>query len=180
VKAGWFHTPGRPGDRHLDEQLTGLYPLLAYCYGKSVLDVGCAEGLISHELARRGALAVHGLEIVPGHVDVANTLRGDLPCTFEVADANDYAPARSYDIVVMLALLHKLRDPSAACRRFASVARSMVVLRLPPVGAPFIVDPRSNNQVHDIEAVMQDVGFKRMSVGCGHLNEWVGTYRRKV
>jgi trans-aconitate methyltransferase len=180
VKEGWFHTPGRPGDRRLDQQLTGLYPALAYCVNKSILDVGCAEGLISHSLAERGAAAVHGLEIVPGHVEVANKFRGDLPCTFEVADVNDYVPVRRYDIVLLLGILHKLRDPSAVCRRFAAAARSMVVIRLPPVRAPFIVDPRSDNRPHDIEAVMDDAGFKRMSVGCGHFNEWVGTYRRKV
>jgi trans-aconitate methyltransferase len=179
VKAGWFHTPGRPGDRTLDDQLKGLQPLLVNCRGKTVLDVGSAEGLISHELARRGAVAVHGLEIVPDHVEVANTLRRELPCIFEVADANHYVPARKYDIVIMLAILHKLRDPTDAVRRFAYAARESVVLRLPPVHAPFVIDERSGFQRHDIAGALQDHGFWFVGSHTGHFDEWVGYYQRK-
>jgi 2-polyprenyl-3-methyl-5-hydroxy-6-metoxy-1,4-benzoquinol methylase len=69
---GWFTTAERPGDRTLDQQLCGLDGLQHECAGKTVLDVGCAEGLISHYLARLGARSVYGIEIVPGHVDMAN------------------------------------------------------------------------------------------------------------
>lgn len=44
VKEGWFHTPGRLGDRSLDQQLMGLDSLFERCFDKTVLDVGCAEG----------------------------------------------------------------------------------------------------------------------------------------
>jgi len=101
VNKGWFSTPGRPGDRTLDQQLNGR--LFMEARGKTVLDVGCAEGLISIELAKAGAIAVHGVEIVPEHVKVANKLRGDLPITFEVGDANVWQPKRNYDIVIALA-----------------------------------------------------------------------------
>ena len=50
TKQGWFSTKGRLGDRTLKQQLMGLDPLFAECKGKTVLDVGCAEGLISIEL----------------------------------------------------------------------------------------------------------------------------------
>ena len=112
VNKGWFSTPGRPGDRTLDQQLNGLDRLFMEARGKTVLDVGCAEGLISIELAKAGAIAVHGVEIVPEHVKVANKLRGDLPVTFEVGDANVWQPRRSYDIVIALALLQKVSPPS--------------------------------------------------------------------
>lgn len=178
-KLGWFSTVGRPGDRTLEQQLTGLTPLRALVKGKTVLDVGCAEGLISIQLAHDGAKAVHGLEIVPGHVAVANKLRGDLPVIFEVADANTYQPERQYDIVIALALLQKLRDPSAACRRFAAAAREMVVIRLPPMGAPTIIDERSGNKPHRIGEVMAELGWELMHRDTGHLSEWVGYYEKK-
>jgi 2-polyprenyl-3-methyl-5-hydroxy-6-metoxy-1,4-benzoquinol methylase len=175
---GWFTTEGRPGDRTLAQQLTGLDDLRARVKDKTILDVGCAEGLISMQLFDDGAAAVHGLEIVPGHVEVANKLRGARACTFEVADANTYEPVRQYDIVIMLALLQKLRDPSAACKRLIAASRHMVVLRLPPATAPTVIDARSGGQPHHIGAVMTSNGFMLKASNRGHLNEWVGTYER--
>lgn len=177
---GWFDTPGRPGDRTLANQLQGLGKLLVDCDGKTVLDIGCAEGLISIALVRAGALAVHGVEIVKEHVEVGSKLRGDLPVTFECADANTWRPKRQYDIVIALALLHKLKNPTAAARAFAEAAREMVVLRLPPEHAPTIIDERSGNNPHHIGDVMTNAGFRLVHEDRGHLNEWVGYYRRGV
>lgn len=178
LKEGWFHTPGRLGDRTLEQQLQGIGWLLEHCRGRTVLDVGCAEGLIAIELARRGAAAVHGVEIVAAHLEVAHRLRGDLPVTFERGDANVWMPRRRYDIVAALALLHKLRDPSAACARLAAAARWAVVLRLPPARSPVIVDARSGGVRHDINAAMRAAGFAEPQVSRGPLDEWVGVYLR--
>ena len=176
---GWFSIPGRPGDRTLDDQLKGLDWLLDNCLHKTVLDIGCAEGLISIELARRGALAVHGVEIVPEHVEVANKLRGGLPITFEVGDANTWRPRRAYDIVIALALLHKLKNPTAAATAFAEAARSAVVLRLSPEHAPTIIDPRSKNEPHHIGVTMERAGLRLVSAEKnGHFGEWVGVWTR--
>lgn len=176
---GWFSTPGRPGDRTLDQQLKGLDLLFAKVQHKTVLDLGCAEGLISMELARAGALAVHGVEIVPEHVAVAKKLQGSAPICFEVGDANTWKPTRQYDIVIALALLHKLRDPTEACYRLCGAAKHLVVLRLPPLHAPTIVDPRSGNNPHHIGRVMEKQGFELEFTARGHLDEWVGYYVRK-
>lgn len=175
---GWFTTPGRPGDRTLKQQLTGLELLIEKVEGKTVLDVGSAEGLISMQLFDEGAAAVHGLEIVPGHVKVANKLRGDRACTFEEADANHYKPVRQYDTVIMLAILQKLRDPSTACKRFIAAARDLVVVRLPPQHAPVIIDARSGRHPHDINGVMYANGFMVTKTTQGHLGEWCGFYER--
>lgn len=173
---GWFVTGGRPGDRTLAQQLVGLD--VVNIKGKTLLDVGCAEGLISIEMANRGAAAVHGVEIVPEHVKVGNRLRGDLPVTLEVGDANTWAPKRAYDVVFMLALLQKVRDPSAVCARFAAAACETVVLRLPPKYAPTIIDDRSGNKPHDIHAVMLACGFAQTKVLFGTFDEWIGRYDR--
>lgn len=181
VKEGWFHTKNRLGDRTIQQQMMGLDLLLTSCKGKTVLDVGCAEGLISIELAKAGAVAVHGVEIVKAHVEVANKLRKSLPITFECADANDWAPKRDYDIVIALALLHKLRDPSTACRRFASRAREMVVLRLPPGPAPLIIDDRSERKPHDTVAAMTNCGFELIHEAYdGPFDEYLSYWKRVV
>lgn len=178
VRKGWFSTPGRPGDRRLEDQLKGLDHLIERVPGKTVLDVGAAEGLIGMRLFDTGAKAVHGLEIVIEHVAVGNKLRGPRAVTLEVADANTYKPVRDYDIVIMLAVLHKLRDPSAACRRLAAAARELVVLRLPPKFAPTIIDERSFNIPHHIDRVMEDMGFALGRVTAGHFDEYVGYWER--
>jgi len=179
LNKGWFSTPGRPGDRTLDQQLNGLDRLFMAVRGKTVLDVGCAEGLISIELAKAGAIAVHGVEIVPEHVKVGNKLRGDLPVTFEVGDANVWQPRRNYDIVIALALLQKVRNPTAVAARLAASAIDMVVLRLPPAHAPTIIDSRSGNEPHHIGAVMKNGGFYLEHAGNdGAFGEYVAYYRR--
>lgn len=175
----WFKYDGRNGDRTLDQQMQGLAILRQSVKGKSVLDVGCAEGLIDFQLITSGAVAVHGIEIRPQGVADANKLRGDMPCTFEVGDADTWAPKRSYDIVLMLALLHKLKDPSAACARFAECAREMVVLRLPPhPDNPAVLDARSGFKLHKLYDVMKHAGFKQRHATTGYLGEWVGYYER--
>jgi SAM-dependent methyltransferase len=181
-KVGWFTTKGRPGDRLLKQQVVGLDYLFERL-GKrdpplTVLDVGCAEGLITMKCFDAGAIACHGVEIVPGHVDVANDLRGGRACTFEVGDANDWQPKRQYDVVLLLAILHKLKDPLEACKRFADAARSLVVIRLPP-GGPVIRDERTNFHPFDVGAVMAVAGFELAKSGPdGPFGEWVGNYVR--
>lgn len=175
---GWFVTKGREGDRTLEQQLVGLDDLFEAAKGKTVLDVGCAEGLISIELAQRGALAVHGVEIVEEHVKVGNKLRGGLPVTLEVGDANVWQPKRQYDIVIALALLQKVRDPSTVCARLAAAARELVVLRLPPKHAPTIIDERSGNVPHHIDKVMEAHGFRCAQTLAGTFDEHISYWQR--
>lgn len=180
---GWFHTEGREGDRTIEQQMQGLSPLWPIIYDKSVLDIGCAEGLISVECIHHGARHVRGIEIVPGHVDVARSLSRTLPygsIAFQVADANSFVPSVGcqYDVVLMLAILHKLRDPVACCKRFAEAATEMCVIRLPPETAPTVVDSRSGSVPFDINAAMEQCGFVLERVTLGHLAEWTGYYRR--
>lgn len=177
MKQGWFHTKNRLGDRSIAQQMEGLDWLLQNVAGKSVLDVGCAEGLISIALAQSGAGACHGIEIVQGHVDVGNKLRKGLPCLFEQGDANDYKPKRTYDIVILLAVLHKLRNPTESLFRLVEAARETVVIRLPPYGST-IVDERSGFEPHDIDMAMVKAAFTRVHDARGPINEWVGVYRR--
>lgn len=179
-KQGWFDLPGRLGDRTIEQQLIGLDWLLENCAGKTVLDVGCAEGLISIELAKHGAVALHGVEIVAKHLTVARDLAGDLPITFEHGDGNEWAPSRRYDVVLLLSILHKFKDPTERAAVFAKSCDDILVFRTPPKYAPAIVDWRSNFALHDIAAVFAAEGFKlQHGAHSGPLGEWVGIYRRE-
>lgn len=179
LRKGWFLGLGRDGDRTIDQQMNGLEKLLLEVPGKTVIDAGCAEGLISMELAKAGAARCLGLEVIPRFVEVANEFVGDLPCRFEVANLNEYdlSAVEPADIVIMLAVLHKLRDPSTVCAALARLARDLCVIRLPPYGL-VIVDDRSERLPHDIGAVMAHAGFRLESETRGPLEEWVGYFRR--
>lgn len=178
----WFAVNGQPGDRTLEQQLIGLKPLFAEVRGKTVFDVGCAEGLIAIELAKAGASRVTGLEVREFAVRAANMGTRGHPaarlCKFFSGDANTHAPTEQFDIVLMLAVLHKLKDPATSCARLAAAARELVVIRLPPATAPVVVDKRSGNKQFDIDAVMRSAGFVFDQMTMGPFGEWVGYYRR--
>ena len=178
-KLGWFDLPGRPGDRTLQQQLQGLERLMENVKGKTVLDVGCAEGQITLACLDNGALLGHGIEIIPNHVVEANKyVKYWYDTKFEVADANDYRPKGQYDIVLLLAILHKLRNPTDAARRYARACKELCIIRLPPATAPTVVDERSGNVPHHIDDAMCLEGFVLKHVCKGPFDEWMGYYYR--
>jgi SAM-dependent methyltransferase len=68
------------------------------------MDIGCANGLLLESLilwaGREGfALRPHGLDFVPGLVDLARQRFPNDRDNFEVANAFDWSPTRQYDFV---------------------------------------------------------------------------------
>lgn len=178
---GWFQGLGRDGDRSLEQQMIGLERVVEAVPGKTVIDAGCAEGLITMVLSKAGATRCVGLEIVPGFVAVATTLADeqDLDCEFVEANLNnfDVTQLKPADIVLMLAVLHKVKQPSQVCADLAALAKEMCVIRLPPSGL-VIRDARSGNVPHDIGEVMTRSGFVLDAVVDTTLGEWLGYFRR--
>jgi 2-polyprenyl-3-methyl-5-hydroxy-6-metoxy-1,4-benzoquinol methylase len=116
------------GSRSAASRLDGIEEMEPYCSGSSVLDLGCAEGLVSRELARYGASVVHGFDFDEGRLGIANRLfvgleqSGDLNYAFRRGDFKDIVAfceqfARllldSYDIVLLLGVLHNLTGGEA-------------------------------------------------------------------
>lgn len=179
TRRGWYVIAGvQDGDRTLDQQIKGLDAI--DFRGKTVLELASAEGLMSKWMIERGAKSVDGIEIVAEHVKEAWRQCAGLPCGFDVDDLNiAHAPRKSYDLVMALAILHKVKDPSAVARRYARCCKEMVI-RLPPENAPLIVDARSGNVPYDIDKVMRGEGFERTRVTEGHLREWTAQYVRST
>lgn len=180
---GWFVTEQRDGDRTLEQQLRGLEYVFDESSGKRILDVGCAEGLISMEFATRGeALQVDAFEIVEGHVTLGNYLlaeRGIGNVLLKRDDANTFTPVRSYDIVLMLAVLHKLKEPAATCERIVKHCKDLCVIRMGPDGKDVIVDARSRDVPQYIGAIMAEQGFVVERKELGPFDEVTWYYRRK-
>jgi SAM-dependent methyltransferase len=158
----WFKIDGREGgERTLEEQLKGLAPALEGAKGKRILDLGSAEGLISREFARAGAEHVLGVEIMAEHVEVARELCAGLPCQFIQGDiAQLEVPTGGWDIVLLLAVLHKTREPERILADLASAARELVVIRMPggAKGGRYS-HHRPGNELVDVALVLQRCGF---------------------
>lgn len=180
----WFKLDGAKGDRTFEQQLIGLEQLWPWVKGASVLDVGCAEGLIAIECERQGAENVLGVELRGDAVKRANELARNRTASFLQADANVFTVAPlSFDVVLMLAILHKLRDPSAAFERYLRAARQLAVVRLPNDDWPVLRDARSGNRPHDLAAVAARAGFDMTGwaqgpVADGNPPEFVGYLTR--
>src|SRR5687767_7675026 len=72
---GWFKIPNlQKGKVDLGRQTRGLDVVRAACPGATVLDLGCAEGLVSIELAKAGARLIHGVELIGDRLQVAEAL----------------------------------------------------------------------------------------------------------
>lgn len=178
-------TPWFGGDRTFEQQMTGLDWLADACRGKSVLDFGCAEGLIGLEMLKRGAQFVDGVELLPERALQAQ--RNARSAGFHVrskylaCNAEKWEAHRTvqWDVTLALAILHKLKDPSLVARRLARATRELIVLRLPPATGSTIVDRRSGNVPHDIDAVLRSEGFvQERANNDGPFGEFIGVYRR--
>jgi len=174
MNKGWLKIPGvQDGDRSLAEQLLGLEPALAACDGRTVYDFGCAEGLIGIEFGKRGAAAVRGCDLLPSFVAEANR-QADLVGLGVTCQCRDYSlvsfrgaeyPAdfpefdQRFDIVLALAIVHKLRTPGPALRLMAGMATKRLVIRL-PIGSTGIIACKYDKAVNcDAHQVMGDAGF---------------------
>ncbi|WP_207263998.1 class I SAM-dependent methyltransferase [Desulfovibrio sp. Huiquan2017] len=98
-------------------RLAGLEPLFDAAAGKTVLDLGSAEGVIAHEFQRRGASAVHGFEADSARVEFSAGLCDPSVCRFRAADFSDrdaFLAAHGesllpdYGIVLFLGVYHHL------------------------------------------------------------------------
>ncbi len=180
-KRFWFG-----GHRTIEQQMTGLDQLWPRVVGKSVLDVGCAEGHIAIECERRGAVDVIGIEHRREAVIRANKLARNHAVTFIEADANFCTPPRRFDVILMLAVLHKLREPEIALGRIidhGAADNCTVVLRQRRSDWPVLKDARSGYRPQDLRFAMYDRGFTLVHEDDGPIDngqppEWVGVFER--
>lgn len=154
---GWFKIEGaHDGDRTLREQLIGLEYLSDKVAGKSILDLGCAEGLIARHFVKEcGAARALGLTSVQTQVDSGTKQCAGLPIEIRRADLNDVRNIDNlsgrFDVVLMLSILHKLHYPGPFLLRALPVCADVVVIRLP---SPIIDDARSKYVKCDHRPIM--------------------------
>lgn len=113
----------------------------------SYLDIACASGKFSFQLALAGASDVHGVEIRSEQIlqcELVRTSREDLsllPVRFDTvaasADASDFMSGAEYDVVLSLGLLYHLTDPvQHLCNLHRLARRCALVTTLTHAGSP--------------------------------------------
>jgi hypothetical protein len=185
---GWFAIEGmQHGARSVEEQLQGLAPALAVASGKTVYDFGSAEGLIALEFVKFGAASVRGFDNNAVFLHAAHQVRARLPAAqqgrvrFEPCDLRETGAIRQLparDLVLALAILHKLADPEASARAMAALARERLVVRL-PLGSEGVVQYKHGKARCDLRAVLPECGLTLEQTLPGPRGEWVQHWIRK-
>lgn len=124
-------TPWFGGARTLSEQMLGLEAALTEAPGKSVLDLGCAEGLIALEFVKAGASRALGIECNLETVRAAFERCGDRVHLVHGNLNSIPLPEGPWDIVLALAILHKLKSAAKMISDIAATGAGLVIVRLP-------------------------------------------------
>lgn len=186
---GWFRVAGvQDGDRTLESQLKGLEAIAGAFAGKTVLDLGCAEGLIGRRCVDAwGAASVDGVTSVQYEIDAARRLCAGRPQRFikgnlaSIDGRNAVAAhlAASYDIVLLLSVLHKVQAPMRFLEWAVLRARELILIRLP---ASVIDMERCRPGVHPVGPWMAErfdlvVEPPTCIEPVSRRPEWMGIYR---
>lgn len=182
LSKGWTAIPGvQDGDRTIEEQMFAVRPALSECKGKTVLDLGCAEGVIANEFYRAGA-TVFGLDSNKRFLEVAERFKADR-LDFHYADLNavNQEEPVSFDIVLCLGIIQKLTWPGNGLRWAARSAKELLLLRCGNASKNGIVTGKRSGNSCDSAKIMTEEGFilERTENGTESRNEPVEYWRRK-
>jgi 2-polyprenyl-3-methyl-5-hydroxy-6-metoxy-1,4-benzoquinol methylase len=190
MRRGWFIIPGvQTGDRTIEEQMTGVTPALAEASGKTVLDLGCAEGLVGREFALAAAKSVHGVDSIEDHLACARKQCRGLPMTFEHANLNEWIPPQlengtiqRYDIVLSLGVAHKMMFPELGVRFSARACDDLCLIRVSAYEEArdgLIRSKHFRTNTCSVFEVMPEEGFELQTILPGPRDETVHYWRRK-
>lgn len=187
MRKGWFIIPNiQDGDRTVDEQILGLE---GYDFkGKTVLDLGSAEGLISAYALMQGAKLVHGCEIIAAHLKVATRMMEGHAAQFWVMNLNSFEDLhkkslrkgsppmlRRYDVVLLLSIVHKIKEPLPFLEYAASLTDSLII-RLPEA---ILCDQRSGFVSTDVPEFLAPA-FDLTAEPKTAKEEWMGIFERRA
>lgn len=163
--ANWFKTKYNKGFRTLVEQMLGLDKAIKEAKGKSVIDLGCAEGFISKEFLKAGAKFLLGIDQIGPYVtEAVKVCTGFKNSKFINLNLYDYIKSSDkdkYDIVLALAIIQKARNP----KDFLVLAiescspGGLIVIRYPIGQDKGLVKSKFNDNICNILETMSSNGF---------------------
>ncbi len=188
----WFIIGDNGGQVHIQRQASGLSQV--DMKGKTVFELGCAEGLVSLYCEERGASIVHGLEKRVRAVEVARSLagyakksdkvkffQGDLLKPKKALNQEGMLP--QYDIVMANAVLQKVNKSADILQTILERCTQTAVLRA--IDRNLSVSRRRSTDIVDFAAKR---GFKLDWEACGYPQgeppysldgeAWMGVFHR--
>jgi SAM-dependent methyltransferase len=101
--------------------------------GKSVLDVGAAQGYFSFEAEARGAERVVAVDLRESRVRDALVLKDikESAVEFMLRDIVSDPFTEQFDYVLLLNVVHHLREPLRVIRQLASITKERLVIEFP-------------------------------------------------
>lgn len=166
VPHAWFTIDGiQAGKYTVKDRLFALDRIKPHARGASVLDIGCAEGLLSKWLIDIcGAKSVTGLEKHAPYAEMARHIMRGYDAAYHVVDLDffetwlEYKPgelAPNYDIVLALRVIQKLARPASFVKAIAPFVGKYLVVQIPTNAKGIMVDARSGCKPFDIEAELR-------------------------
>jgi SAM-dependent methyltransferase len=136
----WYVIGENGGEVALERQFSGLH--MIDVSGKTVLELGCAEGLVSLEMIKRGARLVHGVELRDRALEVARSIAhvtsNNDRMTFWLGNLTQIPDVLSqpgmldsYDVVTAMAVLQKMPNQPSILEHMLQKCRETFVIRLP-------------------------------------------------
>lgn len=161
---GWFSLAGiQTGEFDLKDRLYTFEDRKTRkrARGSTILDLGCAEGLLSKWLLDTcGAKSVHGLDRFEPYVKMARSLMRNYDAKYEVCDFDLFDTWRElnpgflspkYDLVLLLRVLQKLARPAEFLKTAAALAGKSLLLQVPQ---RVLLDARSNYVPIDVVTLL--------------------------
>jgi len=176
-KSTALNTQGRRGGVDISTRFQGLEQIAvtSICKNATLLDLGCAEGLISYEFFKKGVRLVHGFDIQDISITLANELfkkeKDNLYFEFRQANLNNWKQFEkrnvdillpSYDIVLFLGVFHHLDEYDARNILENIVARTKKYLAI-RTNNPF---PRAliDSEFDQISATNKDINTGQLYI----------------
>ncbi len=125
-------TPGQ--DRSVTRDI--IFP--ESLYGKSVLDVGSANGYFCFQAESKGASKIVGIELKKKRFEHANLLKSinGSEVEFLRKDIIESPLNEEFDYVLFLNVIHHLKEPMHALRKLAAITKEKLIFEFPTFEDP--------------------------------------------
>ena len=96
---------------------------------KSLLDIGCSDGALSHIVAEANGVEADGIEIEPRCVKFANKYAQDnkLPCRFFETTFEEFQADKKYDAVVACEVIEHVMNPTEFIEKMNSLGKYIFI-----------------------------------------------------